>query len=241
VTPTFPDPIKISAEDIARFRNSRVLWVEGEAGAPGLIPDGVEPDAHFGSMEDPAGLRAFERIYLAFALYAALPAGRYRLDPERLIGDHPALVDAALPESFHLTEEHRTLIRSAWWRMGVIDTKYPYGNYAYTEADIAGRLGHVVPLDDSGTFSLSPEREAHYMRLHHEIALALAVVLTEARLAPGTYRFPLDGWQTYSWFRLSPVDPALLLAYNTAWEAHAAAPSQPAWSAVYRASEALRL
>ncbi len=241
MAPVFPDPIKITAEDIARFRNSRVLWIEGEVGAPGLIPEGIDPDAHLDSMEDPANLRAFERLFLAFALYAALPAGRYRLDPERLVGDHPALGGAKPPESFHLTEDHRTLIRSAWWRMGVIDTKYPYGNYAYTEADIAGRLGHVVPLDDSGTFSLSPQREAQYMRLHHEVALALAVMLTEARLEPGAYRVPLDGWANYPWFRLSPVDPALVHAYNAAWEAHAAAPSQPAWTMLHRASEALRL
>ncbi|MCC5975274.1 MAG: hypothetical protein JJT81_14645 [Rubellimicrobium sp.] len=238
----FPDPVRISAEEIARFRRTRVFWLEDEAGAPALVPDGAQPDRHFEALGDSGSPGDFERLFLAFGFHATLQAGDFPLDPDRLIGRHPALPGGAAPPlRFRVTDDHRTLIRLAWWKQGFVDPKYPYGNYHHTEADVAGRLGHVVPLDDTGTFTLSPQRETHYRRLHHETALALAVVLTEAQLAPGTYRLPIDGWRSVSAVRLSPVDPAALLAYNAAWAAHAVAPSQPTWSLMYRAGEALRV
>lgn len=200
----FPEPVEITAEDIAWFRGGTVEWLFVETGSPGILPPAPDLDAFWEAMETGTRGTRFERVYLAFMIYGDLPNGTFGVDPARFSETYPF----DLPETLTVTDEHRRLLARAWWKEGYIDPKYPFGNYNYTEADIALTLGQDVPLDDSGTFDLPPARETALMALYHELPAVLAIWIAHAELAPGTYRLPVDGWDTYGGLRETPATQA---------------------------------
>ncbi len=189
----FAGTVAITAGDIAWFRDSTVAWIHAETGSPVLLPPDTGLEAFWANFEAGARGTRFERVYLAFMLYADLPNGVHPVDAARLSGPFPV----RMPETITVTADHRRLLARAWWREGFIDPKYPFGNYNYTEADIGFALGGAVPADDTGTFDLPADREAAYMALYHELPFVLAVWIAHAELAPGTYRLPYDGWMGY--------------------------------------------
>ncbi len=205
----FPEPVAITAEDIAWFRGTTVAWTFAEAGAPMLLPPGETVGSFADFLGTGARASRFERVLLAMMLHGSLENATYPVDPDRLSGSFPVVA----PAEIAVLPEHRRLLARAWWRQGYIDFKYPFGNYHYTEADIALALGEEVPLDATGTFDLPPAREAGYMALYHELPFVLAVWIERVDLAPGTYRLPFDGWEGYRGLRETPVTEAEMQAY----------------------------
>lgn len=204
--PRFEQPIDITQADIDWFRTSVVTWQLFEAGAPTIR---APEDANQVSTD------RFEVMFLTFALHADLPAGTYAIDPDRLDGPHPNGLET--PANFTLTQEHRQLIRHAWWRYGGLDAKYPYGNYNYTAADISKALGRLPPIGDDGGFFLTEDEQSTLMALHNELYFVLSLILSEATLTPGTYQLPVDGWDGFSGFRLTPASDTDIETYLIAW------------------------
>jgi hypothetical protein len=198
----FMTPAAISQEDIDWFRQSRVSWIDAENGAPAIVSPGETLESQ--------GAR-FERVFLAFAVYADLKEGVHGVPPDCLIAPLPA--GFALRASFDLTKLHMDLMRIAWWRSGYIDPKYPYGSYNYYQADIAERLGGMVPRNADGIFELTKEQDLIYETAHRELIFALCAFVRHASLTPGAYQLPLDGWEGFSSVRLSPPSKEQLNAY----------------------------
>lgn len=202
----FPAPIALTAADIKWFRDFGVSWIFSENGAPALILPNLsleeQAELYDGTSESRLLLDRFERTFTTFAVYGKLKPGVYSIEAKKIIGESPLKIPAK--SMFEVTQTHIDLMRSAWWREGFIDFKYPYGNYRYYEADMAIKLGEQVPINkQTGVFELNEFNQKKYQRLHHELVFALLVFVIHAEIEPGNYQLPVDGWKS-SLFRLSP-------------------------------------
>lgn len=211
----FPSPIALTQTDIDWFRGSGVAWVFAESGAPAIIVPTLSLEAHGQLYEgDEAArltLRKFERVFMSFAVYARLKAGRYSINPKQIVGDMPAGLSSRT--EFELTQEHIDLIRNAWWRHAYIDFKYPYGSYRYYEAEMALKLGKDVAKNRAtGEFELSESDEKKYQILHKELMFVLQAFVQHAEIEPGKYQLPVDGWSS-SFVRLAPPSEAQVASY----------------------------
>lgn len=202
----FPAPTALTVADIKWFRSFGASWIFSENGSPALVLPGLTLEEHAklydNNDETRLVLDRFERVFTAFAVYGSLSSGVYSIDAKKIVGELP--VGLAPKTKFELTQTHMNLMRHAWWREGFIDYKYPYGSYRYYEADMAIKLGEIVPKNSqTGVFELSELNRKKYQKLHKELLFSLLVFVKHTEIEPGEYQLPVDGWNN-SLFRLSP-------------------------------------
>lgn len=201
----YPGEIVISAEDIAWFRSCRSLWVDGENGAPAIFGSGLTPET-IGtiSAEDYTAYEIrMEPILCAFFLHASFEPGTYRFAQEL-----DGRTDIAV------TAEDITLLRTTSWKTFAIDNKRPYGDFVNYPIEMAQALGIPVTKNAKGYAEIAPDAEARMVELHRKSQFVLQAYIEHARLEPGAWFIPQDGWGMIVFPRCRPVKPAAIAAYK---------------------------
>jgi len=213
----YPSLVEITSDDIAWFRQCRSVWITGESGAPAVVPSEI-PILEYarileGRMEHVRN--RLERTLCAFFVHAGFEPGRYTLSPA--VSSAEGFAGAPEVAEFVVTADHVRLLQRTDWRLATINTKRPYGNIVYCEIEIAQILGIPLPPIRDGE-DLPSEIEAPLRKLHHELLFVLQAYLQHARLEPGKYRIPFDGWEHIHGPRCHPATEARIETYVQAWK-----------------------
>ncbi len=203
----FKAGVAVSAEDIAWFRSCRSLWVDSESGAPAIFGPGLSPET-IGTISA-ADYAAFETrlepILCAFFLHVPFEPGTYRL----------ASAPAGMTQ-VEVTADDITLLRRTSWRHFAIDGKRPYGDFTNFPIDMAQALGIPVTINAEGYAALAPDAEARMLALHEKSQFVLQAYIEHARLEPGHWFVPYDGWSLLVSPRCRPLKAAAIAAYHAA-------------------------
>ena len=201
----YPQPVEISAEDIAWFHACRAEWVNCESGAPAIFPPEIDFDGsrqpEVRGDERAIGER-LDRVACAFFLHGAFAAGRHAFSPP-----HHGHAD------FLVTPEHIKLLQITSWRGPAIDCKRPYGDFTYFEIDMARALGISIGTSPKGYAEISDEAVARMDALHLDMLFVLHAYLRFARIAPGRYFLPRQGLDGVAHPRCAPVTQVEIDAY----------------------------
>ncbi len=203
----YPQPVGISAEDIAWFRHARSTWIDCESGAPAIIPDGMDEAAYWDAFDSPAStaLARLEKVMCAFFLHARFGPGPYTL-AKPMNGR----------SSFEVTTEHIKLLQTTNWRSSTVDCKRPYGDFVHFEIDMARALDVPVTQSSEGYDEIGEEAEARMDALHQEMLFVLQCYLENATMVPGNWLIPYDGWESIILPRCEPVTGQKMDAYKVA-------------------------
>jgi hypothetical protein len=184
---------------IKLLRNSTVVWVPMESGAPAVLISPLEMDGEakpelYADVAKRAGLSPVDNQQIRKLLaempealaqllaHGELEAATYRYDNPLVT---LSLAEETLPPelahlakdksvSFPFTEQHAALLRHARWRGLFMNPKRPYGDMTSFERDMAAILK-------------VPEDERRLWKLHTETLPALQIYLQKASIAPGEY------------------------------------------------------
>ena len=203
-------PVTITADDIEWFRRARALWIDCEAGAPAIIPQGMDEDAYWNAFENPASdaLQRMERVICAFFLHASFSPGRYTLSqPVKGLS------------SFEVTANHVRLLQTTSWRSSSIDCKRPYGDFTHFEIDMARALGLPITEGAEGYAEIGPENESKMVALHERMLFVLQCDVEHAAMEPGDWFIPFDGWEGIIHPRCVPVSDQKIKIYESAMAA----------------------
>jgi hypothetical protein len=214
----YPSLVEITSDDIAWFRQCRSVWIAGESGAPAVVPSGIPVGQYAGVLGDRRMEHVrnrLERTLCAFFVHAGFEAGRYKLSPP--VPSPEGFAGAPELAEFVVMADHVRLLQRTDWRLATINTKRPYGHIVYCEIEVAQILGIPLPPIHDGE-DLPAEMEAPLRKLHHDLLFVLQAYLQHARLEPGKYRIPFDGWEYIRGPRCHPATEARIEAYIQAWE-----------------------
>ena len=198
----YPDPYDLTLDDIVWFRSCRSLWIDSEAGAPGIFGPGLTPETMMSVSSEVYSdfERRIEPIQCAFFLHATFKPGRYALSEG----------EADAPDFLDVTESDITLLKRTSWRAFTIDPKRPYGNFTNYPVEMAQALGLPVSVDGQGYAEIDPETEQELVVLHRKSQFVLQAFIEHAELASGPWFIPFDGWQAIISPRCVPVgQPAI--------------------------------
>jgi hypothetical protein len=199
------DKVEITAADIAWFHACRSTWIDCESGAPAIIPDDMSVEDFENEYDKPDApvLARMERLICAFFLHASFEPGSYSF--RQPVNGQPGFV---------VTPEHIRLLQSTHWRTAAIDCKRPYGNYTYYEIDMARTLGLPITRSAKGFAEIEPAIKARMDSLHQDLLFVLQAYIENARLAPGSWFIPFDGWQWIILPRCTPVTSWRIAKYR---------------------------
>lgn len=202
----YPDPYELTPDDIAWFRNCRSLWIDAEAGSPGIFAPGLTPEIL--SNVSPEVFMDFERrmepIQCAFFLHSKFRPGRYMLSGGE--ADAPSFVE--------VTEIDITLLRRTSWRAFTIDPKRPYGDFNDYPAEMAEILGLPVSMNDQGYTTTDPELDQKLMAFHRKSQFVLQAYIEHAELGSGHWFIPFNGWDAFISPRCRPVGQEAIERYK---------------------------
>jgi len=203
----YKDKVAIAAEDIDWFRQCRSTWIDCESGAPAIVPGELSEGAYGVEFDKDASplLARLERLVCAYFLHAAFDAGGYAL---RIPLEGRAAID--------VTPEHISLLRATNWRGPAIDCKRPYGDYTHFEIDMARALELPVTRSAKGYDEVADVVEQRMDALHKEMQFVLQAYIENARLAPGQWFIPYEGWNGIILPRCKPVGAEQIAAYESA-------------------------
>lgn len=204
----YPNPYDLTTDDIAWFRNCLSLWIDSEAGAPGIFGPGLTPETIMSVSSEvySAFERRIEPIQCAFFLHATFKPGRYALSGDK--ADAPGFLD--------VTETDIRLLKRTSWRAFTIDPKRPYGNLTNYPVEMAQALGLPVSINGQGYFETDPDTEQELVVLHRKSQFVLQAFIEHAELASGPWFIPFDGWQAIISPRCVPVGQAAIDRYTAA-------------------------
>lgn len=207
----YPGPYELTSDDITWFRSCRALWIDAEAGAPGIFGPGLEPETMWsvsGAVYDDFQ-RRMEPIQCAFFLHAEFRPGRFAIS--RGETGTPTVVD--------VTETDITLLKHTSWRAFTIDSKRPYGELNNYPVEMAQALGLGVSKDDQGYATIDPEFDQKLRALHQKTQLVLQAYIEHAELSSGHWLIPFNGWDAIISPRCRPVGQAAIDRYKAAMAA----------------------
>jgi hypothetical protein len=202
----YPDPYELTPDDIAWFRSCRSLWIDAEAGAPGIFGPGLTPESMLSVSNEVYNdfERRMEQVQCAFFLHATFRPGRYALSGGA--ADAPAFID--------VTETDITLLQHTSWRAFTIDSKRPYGDFNNYPVEMAEALGLPVLMDDKGYAKIDPKLDQELTALHRKSQFVLQAYIEHAELGSGRWLVPLNGWDAIISPRCRPVGPQAIERYK---------------------------
>ncbi|WP_274427443.1 hypothetical protein [Chelativorans sp. YIM 93263] len=204
----YPDPYELTPDDIAWFRSCRSLWIDAEAGAPGIFGPGLEPE----TMRSVSGAvykgfqRRMEPIQCAAFLHATFRPGRYAISGG----------ETGAPTVVEVTETDITLLKRTSWRAFTIDSKRPYRDLNNYPVEMAQALGLQVSKDDQGYATIDPKLDQELRALHKKSQFVLQAYIEHAELSSGHWLIPFNGWDAIISPRCRPVGQAAIDRYKAA-------------------------
>ena len=179
--------VQWNEESVKLLREGRVFWDESEGGAPMIaLPEGSPEDSR--------------KLVEIACLFGSLPVGTYSYSrpSSELYGHAPLVTKLDSPVEFEVTSEHLTLLRHLVTRFQVttdegdvlvgFDSKRPYGDYSYFQAEMALHLGLPTSSNEKGQTQIDSATEQRMNRLHEEMEIVVQIFLQHFALEPASYR-----------------------------------------------------
>jgi hypothetical protein len=192
----------LTQDHIDFLRSARVVWDPSEAGAPIIDPE----------MLAESGLKRVHTALQIVLRFAQIQPGtytienqlltRYDMDEIRADAEHNMI---QIPQSeqitFELRPEHIKLLRNAnadaflYFGTCGLNSQRPYGAMTYWEIDAAHVLGMPVYRDQNGVPNFTEEELTKLRGLHHDMLIAVPVLLKHGQMNPAEYTRENAGWE----------------------------------------------